>query len=252
MGLVLFYDRIVNKGFLTVKGQIGFLHEKSIFIDLSLGIRTINPNFSWLEGAKVMARRIEYYVCLISPWTYLGDGRFTAIAERHGAEVDIKPMNLGRVFPETGGLPLAKRAPARQAYRMQELARWRDFLGVPLNFEPKFFPADEAPAAAMVIAAKRHGLDCAPLVNGYLTAVWAEDRNIADPDTIVAVADERGFDGKALFEASRDPAMIDTWDAYSRDALAAGVFGAPAYVIGEQLFWGQDRLDFVERALAAS
>ncbi len=135
---------------------------------------------------------------------------------------------------------------------MQELARWRDFLGVALNSEPKYFPADETPAASMVIAAKRQGLNVAPLVNGYLTAVWAEERNIADADTIVAVADERGFDGKALLEASKDPANIETWDAYSRDALAAGVFGAPAYVIGEQVFWGQDRLDFVERALAAA
>ncbi len=199
-----------------------------------------------------MTQRIDYYVCLISPWTYLGDARFRAIAAKHGAEVNVKPMNLGRVFPETGGLPLAKRAPARQAYRMQELKRWRDFLELPLALEPAFFPASEWPAAGMVIAAKQQGRDCGPLVNGFLSAVWAEDRNIADPAAAAAIADERGFDGSALLaEAERDAGIKATWDTYSEEALAAGVFGAPAYVIGEHVFWGQDRLDFVDRLLAA-
>jgi 2-hydroxychromene-2-carboxylate isomerase len=199
-----------------------------------------------------MTQRIDYYVCLISPWTYLGDARFRAIAAKHGAEVNVKPMNLGRVFPETGGLPLAKRAPARQAYRMQELKRWRDFLELPLTLEPAFFPASEWPAAGMVIAAKQQGRDCGPLVNGFLSAVWAEDRNIADPAAAAAIADERGFDGSALLaEAERDAGIKATWDTYSEEALAAGVFGAPAYVIGEHVFWGQDRLDFVDRLLAA-
>jgi 2-hydroxychromene-2-carboxylate isomerase len=199
-----------------------------------------------------MPQRIDYYVCLISPWTYLGDARFRANAAKHGAEVNVKPMNLGRVFPQTGGLPLAKRAPARQAYRMQELKRWRDFLELPLTLEPAYFPANEWPAAGMVIAAKKQGLDCGPLVNGYLSAVWAEDRNIADPASASAIADERGFDGNALLaEAERDAGIKTTWDTYSDEALAAGVFGAPAYVIGEHVFWGQDRLDFVDRLLAA-
>jgi len=199
-----------------------------------------------------MTQRIDYYVCLISPWTYLGDARLAAIAAEHGAEINYKPMNLGRVFPETGGLPLAKRPPARQAYRMQELKRWRDFLDVPLTLEPAHFPASEWPAAGMVIAAKAAGRDCGALINGFLSGVWAEERNIADPDTACAIADERGFDGAALLaEAENNDAIKATWDTYSDEALAAGVFGAPAYVIGDEVYWGQDRLDFVDRALAA-
>ncbi len=199
-----------------------------------------------------MPQRIDYYVCLISPWTYLGDARLQEIARKHGAEVNPKPMNLGRIFPETGGLPLAKRAPARQAYRMQELKRWRDFLGLPLKLEPAYFPANEWPAAGMVIAAKAAGLDCGPLINGFLSAVWAEDRNIADLDTAVAIANERGFDGAVLLaKAEKDASIKANWDSNSDEALAAGVFGAPAYVIDEQVFWGQDRLDFVDRALQA-
>ncbi len=198
-----------------------------------------------------MPNRIDYYMSLLSPWTYLGDARLIEIAAKHGAEINIKPTNLGRVFPETGGLPLAKRAPARQAYRMQELKRWHDFLGVPINYEPAFFPTNEWPAAGVVIAAKRQGIDCHPLLKGFLTAVWAEERNIADRGTILAIAKECSFNGPALLdEAENDPDIEAIWVSNSNDALEAGVFGAPSYIIGDQLFWGQDRLEFIDRALA--
>lgn len=199
-----------------------------------------------------MPKIVDYYVCLISPWTYLGDQRLNAIAETHSVRINLKPMNLGKVFPETGGLPLAKRAPARQAYRLQELERWRRFRDRPLNIRPKYFPANEWPAAGMVIAAKAQGLDCGRLASALLRAVWAEDRDIADTGTLTAIADECGLDGAKLLEAAERPQTAEQWDAYSAEALAAGVFGAPAYVFGDQLFWGQDRLDFLERALAAS
>jgi len=199
-----------------------------------------------------MTQEIIYHFSLNSPWTYLGDARLADIAQRHGATITHKPTNLGKVFPETGGLPLPKRAPARQAYRLQELARWRDHLGLTVNLHPAFFPADEATAAGMVIAAKRQGLDCGALVNGILTAVWAEERNIADTDTLLAIAGERGLDGPALLAAAKDEAVIGEWDRNAQDALDGGVFGAPTYILGEQLFWGQDRLEFLDRALAAA
>ena len=104
-----------------------------------------------------MTRTIDYYYSLISPWTYLGAARFAEIAERHGATVRHKPISLAKIFPESGGLPLAKRAPQRQAYRLMELERWRDHLGVPLNLHPKHFPADETTAAHMVTAAAMEG-----------------------------------------------------------------------------------------------
>jgi len=197
-----------------------------------------------------MARQIIYHFSLNSPWTYLGDARFQEIAARHGAKIIHKPTNFGMVFPETGGLPLPKRAPARQAYRLQELDRWRHHLDIKLVPQPAFFPADEKTAAGMVIAAANEGLDCGPLVNGILTAVWAEERNIADDDTLLAIAGERGFDnGAALLAAGKTEAAEEQRIQNSKDALAGGVFGAPSYVVGEHLFWGQDRLEFLDRAL---
>ncbi|MBT3910597.1 MAG: 2-hydroxychromene-2-carboxylate isomerase [Rhodospirillaceae bacterium] len=199
-----------------------------------------------------MTKSIPYYFSLNSPWTYLGDARFTEMTARHGFTIDYKPTSLGKVFPTTGGLPLPKRAPARQAYRFQELVRGRDHVGIPLNLEPAFFPADEWPVAGMVIAAKGHDQGAGPMVNGILTAVWAEERNIADRDTLLTIAGERGYDGAALMVAGDTDEAKAEFDQNADDALACGVFGAPSYVIGEQVFWGQDRLDFVERALAGA
>jgi len=199
-----------------------------------------------------MPTRIDYYMSLVSPWTYLGDDRLTKLAGEKNAVINIKPINLGLIFPETGGLPLAKRAPTRKAYRMQELKRWQKFLKIPINFNPTFFPADEWPAAGMVISAKKQGLNAGALLNGFLTAVWAEDRDIANRKTILAVASERNLDGVALLnEAENNPEIETMWKTNSKEALAIGVFGAPTYVINSELYWGQDRLEFVERALDA-
>jgi 2-hydroxychromene-2-carboxylate isomerase len=192
---------------------------------------------------------IDYYLTLISPWTYLGHERFTAMAAAHGAAVTIRPVNFGIVFPATGGLPLPKRAPARQAYRLQELQRWRDHHGIPLNLHPAHFPTDETTAAAMAIAARESGLDAMALAGACLRAVWAEERDIADRDTLLEIAGGLGLDGAALMAEADTGKYQAMREADSHEAIERGVFGAPTYVVGDQVFWGQDRLDFLERAL---
>ena len=196
--------------------------------------------------------RIDYYFSLISPWTWLGAARLEAIAARHGAAIHPLPVDLGRVFPVSGGLPLAKRAPQRQAYRLVELARWRDHLKVPLNLHPRFFPANETQAAACVIAARIDHGDAAALglAHAVLRAVWAEDRDIADPPTLAAVIAGRGLDAGALMARAARSDVAEARDADTEAAIAAGVFGAPSYVVDGEIFWGQDRLDFLERRLA--
>jgi len=191
-----------------------------------------------------MAKPIDYYLSPVSPWTYLGHERFAQIARRHGATVAVKPVDYGVIFPQSGGLPLAKRAPQRQAYRLAELARWRDHLRVPLNIHPKFFPADPAQAACLICAApeaKRLAVagDC-------LRAVWAEEKNIADAGVIAEIAARHGIaDAAGAVARGKTPYASNTQEAVTRQ-----VFGAPTYVYGDELFWGQDRLDFLDRALA--
>jgi carboxymethylenebutenolidase len=200
-----------------------------------------------------MAKHVDYYVSLNSPWTYLGSKRFEAIARKHGADVTIWPVDFGSVFAVSGGLPLPKRAPQRQAYRMMELERWRDHLGVELTLEPKFFPANEVPAARCVIALREQGrmADAIALAHAVLRALWAEEKNTGDPATLAAIITSCGLDAATVIKASEAPELADKREAYTRHAIAQGVFGAPSFVIDGEIFWGQDRLDFVDRKLAA-
>ena len=199
-----------------------------------------------------MGKHVDYYVSLISPWTYLGAARFEAMVKKHGATVTIWPVDFGAIFPATGGLPLPKRSPQRQAYRMMELRRWRALLDVPLTLQPKAFPTNELPAVCCVIALREQGRgdEAIRLAHAVLRAVWAEERNPADPATLAAIISEVGIDATKLMAASGTHAVVVRRDADTQAAIDRGVFGAPSYVIDDEIFWGQDRLDFVERKLA--
>ena len=199
-----------------------------------------------------MNKRIDYYFSVISPWTYLGSARIEQIAARHGASIHPMPVEFGRIFPATGGLPLAKRAPERQKYRMMELIRWRDFLGVQLNLQPKFFPAVERQAALVTVAARQaHGDGAAlKLAHAILRGVWVGEANIADPAGLEGLIGAAGLDGPALMKAAQHADVAAAYDADTEAALRRGVFGAPTYAYRDELFWGQDRLEFVDRAVA--
>lgn len=193
---------------------------------------------------------LTVYYALQSPWTYLGWARLRELVARSDAAAHYRPIQTGPLFEASGTLPLAKRPAQRQAYRLMELRRWRDHLDVPLNLHPRYFPVDEGLAARMVIAHRQRGGDIALLSQAMLTAVWAEERNLADRDTLLEIAHEQGLDGPALLDATRGQAVGSEYDANTRAAIEQGVFGVPTFVIGDELFWGQDRLDFVARALA--
>lgn len=199
-----------------------------------------------------MSRTVDYFFAPNSPWTYLGHERFVAMARAAGATVRVRPVDLGQVFPVSGGLPLPKRAPQRQAYRLMELRRFSDFLHAPLHLKPRYFPVNGDDAARLITAVdERDGTEAALRLTGaVLRAVWAEERNIADEKVLAALLAECGLPPARLEESHRQ----DVQERYERDtqaAIDAGVFGAPSYVIDGEIFWGQDRLDFVERALRA-
>jgi 2-hydroxychromene-2-carboxylate isomerase len=199
-----------------------------------------------------MAKHVDYYVSLNSPWTYLGSKRFEAMARKYGADVTIWPVDFGSVFAVSGGLPLPKRAPQRQAYRMMELKRWRDQVGVKLNLEPKFFPSNEVPAAKCVIALREQGrmTDAIKLAHAVLYALWADEKNPGDPATLQSIITACGLDAAAVTKAGDAPEMAAKREAYTKHAIDHGVFGAPSFVIDGEIFWGQDRLEFVDRKLA--
>jgi 2-hydroxychromene-2-carboxylate isomerase len=197
-------------------------------------------------------KTIRYFFTPQSPWTYLGHERLLALGRKHDAVIEPRPMALGeQIFPISGGLPLGKRSPQRQAYRLAELKRWSEHLGLPLNVHPKFFPVKEVDAAMMIAAAIRDaGAEAGlAMAGGVFRAVWVQERNIADGDTLIKIADECGLDGAALY-AARESAM-PLYQQYTKEAIDLQVFGAPWYEYKGESYWGQDRLDFLDRALAA-
>ncbi|MEM8820636.1 MAG: 2-hydroxychromene-2-carboxylate isomerase [Pseudomonadota bacterium] len=190
-------------------------------------------------------RRIDYYLTTVSPYAYLAGDRPERIAAQHGVGIRYLPVDLGQVFPTTGGLVLAKRAPARKAYRMQELRRWSAHLGMAMTLEPKFFPVNGQPTGVAVIAAQRLGADAGALCRWYLSALWTREQDLADPGVVAEGLAEVGLSAEAV-----TPEDEARFEANAEAALAAGVFGAPSFVVGEELFWGQDRLEMLDRYLA--
>lgn len=195
-------------------------------------------------------RQIDYYLTVVSPWTYLVGNRAAEIAARHGAALRYKPVDPGALFKRTGGLALPERHESRRAYRLQELRRQSVKAGMPLTLQPAFFPTNPAPAGYAIIAAQEAGGgDIHRLVESFTRACWAEEKNVAEDEVITAALKDAGFNpGLAM------SGMLTGAEIYARnleDAVAAGVFGFPFFVVdGTECFWGQDRLDDLDLYLA--
>ncbi|SCY13383.1 2-hydroxychromene-2-carboxylate isomerase [Paracoccus tibetensis] len=193
---------------------------------------------------------IDYYLATISPWCYLAGNRLEEIAQRHGASVTYKPLDVLQLFDRTGGVRPANRHPSRMEYRGYELPRWASHLQMPINLKPAFWPVNMAPSSYAIISAQETGGDVGPLVQGFLRACWAEERDISDDQVIRDILGAAGFD-----PALADSGLFVGAETYGRNleqAVEAGVFGVPFYIVREsgQRFWGQDRLDFLDRHLA--
>ena len=199
-----------------------------------------------------MGKVCEYFFAPHSPFAYLGHARFVALAKQYDVQVVLKPFDLSKIFGQSGGLPLAKRAPQRQAYRLKELERWSKYLGLPMNLQPTYFPVQSDVAARLIIATQlAHGTHAAlDLTGAVMRAIWEEEKNIADTDTLLAIANGLGHDGASLLKSSETASVQAEFDRFSEEATAANVFGAPWFIVDGEGYWGQDRLDFVERAFA--
>ena len=199
---------------------------------------------------------ISCYYSLSSPWAYFGGPRLQEVIRRHNARLILKPFDFQDVVPRTGGVPLRTRPEPRRSYHALELDRWRKYLGMPLQLTPKYYPQDgkppgwNKPQGWMVIAAQERGLDAPLLSHALLRALWAEERDTSDPRIRVAVAGENGLPGEQLLDEEQSPRVQALYKTYSDEAERIGVFGAPTYVLDGERFWGQDRLEFLDRALA--
>ena len=198
-----------------------------------------------------MAKSVEYYYSFQSPWAYIGHKPFFDLVTAHGLSVDYKPVFLGELFSETGGLPLAKRHPLRQRYRMVELQRWREKRGLNFNLQPKYWPFNARLADGVAIAIAESGGNPEPFMWSVFEGIWQHELNLADPDTVMALADRSGLPGTTLIEQSKSVEVEDIYEQNRQGAIAHGVFGSPAYVLNGEVFWGQDRIDLLADALAS-
>jgi 2-hydroxychromene-2-carboxylate isomerase len=196
-----------------------------------------------------MPRQVDYYFSLSSPWAYIGHKAFRGVVATYDLKVNHKPVILVDLFSETGGLPLIKRHPVRQRYRMVELQRWRDKRGLKFHLQPKYSPFNARLADGVVIAAIEAGYDPDPLLRRAFLAVWEDELNLADPDEVAKLANAAGLPGQQLVERSGSEAISAAYEQNRQDALAADVFGSPVYVLDGEVFWGQDRIELLADAL---
>jgi 2-hydroxychromene-2-carboxylate isomerase len=198
-----------------------------------------------------MGVEIQYWFSLASPWAFLGHDVFLKLARTHAAAVIYKPVFLPEVFEETGGLPLARRAPARQRYRMLELQRWREFRGIPMKLKPKHWPIDPKLPDCCVTAILEAGGD----PSGFMRAFW-EACFIAEEDCLLdaklaELLSSTGHDAEDVVAAAKSEPIGAIYAARPKEAIGIGVIGSPCYVLNGEVFWGQDRLDLLGLALTS-
>jgi 2-hydroxychromene-2-carboxylate isomerase len=196
-----------------------------------------------------MPRIIDYWFSLASPWAFLGHQPLLDLAKAHDITLRYKPVDLGEVFPHTGGLPLPKRHPARQRYRILELQRWREMRGVALKIHPKHWPFPVATANRSIIAVAAAGADPGLYTRRAFEGIWVEDRDLGDEAVLVALLNECGHDGARMLESAKSDATAAIYAANAATAVDSNVIGSPCYVLDGEVFWGQDRLGLLESAL---
>jgi 2-hydroxychromene-2-carboxylate isomerase len=196
-----------------------------------------------------MSRSIDYYFSLQSPWAYIGHDLFTKVVSPYNLKVNYKPVVLVDLFSETGGLPLLKRHPVRQRYRMVELQRWRDKRGLNFHLQPEHWPFNARLADGLIIATIEAGHDPDALLRRAYAGVWEQQLKLNDVDVLTRLADDSGLPGKQLIERAASDDIGAVYEQNRQDALDADVFGSPAYVLDGEVFWGQDRIELLADAL---
>lgn len=190
-------------------------------------------------------RTITYYYAPISGFAYLGERRLMEIARRAGAEVAFRPIDIQRIFQAAETVPPGKQPQARLSYRLMDLKRQAERLGLPINPKPKHWPVPAGLAARLIYATGALGQPQHPLSFAILSAVYAGEKDISDPDTLKKILTDLGLDVEAHFEMAETPDIADRFEAGNEAAIAAGVFGSPTYVLDGEMFFGQDRLDLL-------
>ena len=183
-----------------------------------------------------------------SPWTFLGHKKVNEISKKNNCELDIMPVNYGEIFPVSGGLPVHKRPLQRQKYRLQELKRWSEFLKIKLNPEPKHFPSRSLLPSKVIISVKILNFENVnDIAYAIMEGLWIKEMNIDDPKNLKKILTRFIKTADEVIDFSESKQVEKEMNEYTKEAINLAVFGAPTYIINDQIYWGQDRLDFLER-----
>lgn len=194
-----------------------------------------------------MTKEIDYYFGIGSPWAYIGFDAFLDLAAAHKAE--IRPAIIP-LIEENGAIYSRNRPEARRAYWFRDLKRWAALRNKPLALENRAGLSDPTPAGRLVVAAQIDGLDWISLTRALQTALWGHAQDIGSRDVREAIAARAGFDAKALEARAEEADIQAVLDSNFQRAKQAGVFGLPTFVFENELYWGQDSLQFLEKHLA--
>lgn len=196
-----------------------------------------------------MSKQVDYYFTSLSPYTYLGHTVFLELTNETQTSIRFKPVILGQVFADSGALPLAQRPKSRQAYRLVEIQRWAKKRDLPINLHPAFFPTDPSLADKCVIAIQESGNDASTFLGSVLAACWAEDKNISDETVIRDILTSLDFAADKIIMQAQSEQTANIYQQNTDEAIQQGVLGAPSYVLNNEQFWGQDRLELLSDSL---
>jgi 2-hydroxychromene-2-carboxylate isomerase len=195
-----------------------------------------------------MTKAVEFYFDVGSPAAYLAWTQLPKIVAQAGSEIEYRPFLLGAVFQATGNRSPTE-IPAKGQYLQDDLQRFARRYGVPFRHNP-FFPINTLTLMRGALGLQMREPDrMVPYVDAVFQALWVDGKNMNDALTVTQVLQQAGFDPEQLLALTSDPAVKDQLKVVTQEAVARGVFGAPTFFVGTQMFWGQDRLDFVTEAL---
>ena len=188
--------------------------------------------------------KIEYYYSLMSPWAYFGAQRFYELQSKYNFSIIHKPLDIMTLFPLSGGEPLGKRADQRKAYRIMEMKRWQKKLNISINLTPKFFPPTDVSKASCMILSLKDKKKQNELSFTFLKQMWLDEKDIGDKVNLKKACEDLNINFNELYEESKG--KIELYGSLAEKAAKLNIFGSPTYLVNDEIFWGQDRLELLE------
>ncbi len=192
---------------------------------------------------------IDYYFATPSPWAYLATPRIIELKNKYNVEINWKPADLMEIFAIHGVANVKDRPKPVQLNRLTELGRWSKFLNMPLNIQPKYFPVDPTLSHKVIILAQKNNIDIKNLIFSFQRAVWADEKDISDENVIIEICKNNNFESNSIITDANSEEIQGEFKKNTEEALSRNVWGSPTFIFNNELFWGQDRIEFLERAI---